>query len=50
MCGDKPLPLAKRKRVSLHYLSIVVEERGIPNNKNPHIMIDNLTTAEFGKL
>ena len=47
MCGDKPWPLADRKTVSLLYLSIGVEGRRILNCKNPHIMIDTLSTVDF---
>ena len=50
MCGDKPWPLADRKTVSLLYLSIEVEGRRILNCKNPHIMIDTLTTVDFWKI
>ena len=48
MCGDKLWPLANRKTVSLLYVSIGVEERCILNCKNPHIMIDTLTTIDSG--
>ena len=47
MCGDKPLPLADRKTVSLLYLSIGIEGRRILNCRNPHIMIDTLTSGDF---
>ena len=50
MCGDKPWPLADRKTVSLLYLSLEVEGRRTLNCKNPHIMIDTLSTAEFWKI
>ena len=50
MCGEKPWPLADRKTVSLLYLSIGVEGRSILNCKNPHIIIDTLTTEEFWKI
>ena len=50
MCGDKPWSLVDRKTVSLLYLSIGVEKRRIFNCKNPHIMIDTLSTAEFWKI
>ena len=46
MC-DKPWPLADSKTVSLLYLSTGVEGRLILNCKNPHIIIDTLTTAEI---
>ena len=50
MCGDKRWPLADRKTVSLIYLSIGVEGRRILNCKNPHLMIDTLTTVDFWKI
>ena len=50
MCGDKPWPPADRKTVSLLYLSIGVEGRRILNCKNPHIMIDTLSTVDFWKI
>ena len=50
MCGDKPWSLADRKAVSLLYLSIGIEGRRILNCKNPHIMIDTLTTVDFWKI
>ena len=50
MCGDKQWSLADRKAVSFLYLSIGVEGRQILNCKNPHIMIDALSTAEFWKI
>ena len=50
MCGDKPWPLEDQKTVSLLYLSIRMEGRRILNCKNPHIMIDTLSTAEFWKI
>ena len=50
MCGDKPWPLSDRKTVSLLYLSIGVEERRILNCKNPHILIDSISTAELWKI
>ena len=50
MCGDKQWPLADGKKVSLLYLSIGVEGRRLLNCKNPHIMIDTLSTAEFWKI
>ena len=50
MCGDKPWPLADRKTVSLLYLSIGVEGHRILNCKNPHIMIDTLSTVDFWKI
>ena len=50
MCGDKPWPLADRKTVSLFYLSIGVEGRCILIGKNPHFMIDTLTTVDFLKM
>ena len=50
MCGDKPWSLADRKTVSLLYLSIGIEGRRILNCKNPHIMIDTLTTVDFWKI
>ena len=50
MCGDKPWPLADRKTVSLLYLSIGVEGGRILNCKNPHIMIDTLSTVDFWKI
>ena len=50
MCGDKPWSLEDQKTVSLFYLSIGVEGGRILNCKNPHIMIDTLTTAEFLKI
>ena len=49
-CGDKPWPLADRKTVSLLYLSIRIEGRCILNYRNPHIMIDTLTTVDFWKI
>ena len=50
MCGEKQLSLADRKTVSHLYLSIGVEGRRILNCKKPNIMIDTLSTAEFGKI
>ena len=50
MCGDKLWSLADRKTVSLLYLSIGTESRRILNFKNPHIMIDTLTTVDFSLL
>ena len=50
MCGDKPWSLADRKTVSLLYLSIGIEGRRILNCKNPHIMIDTLSTVNFWKI
>ena len=50
MCGDKPWPLVGRKTVSLLYLSIGVEGRRILNCKNPHIMIDTLSTVGLWKI
>ena len=50
MCGDKTWPLADRKTVSLLYLSIRAEGSSILNCKNPHIMIDSLTTVDFWKI
>ena len=51
MCGDKLWSLAdKKKTVSLVYLSIGLEGRWILNCKNPHIMNDTLSTAEFWKI
>ena len=50
MCWDKPWPLEDRKMVSLLYLSIGVEGGRILNCKNPRIIIDTLTTAEFWKI
>ena len=50
MCGDKPWSLADRKSVSLLYLSIGIEGRRILNCKNPHIMIDTLSTLDFWKI
>ena len=50
MCGDKPWPLADRKTVFLLYLSIGVEGRRILNCKNPHIIIDTLTTVDIWKI
>ena len=50
MCGDKPWSLVDRKIVSLLYLSIGVEGRRILNCKNPQIMIDTLSTADFWKI
>ena len=50
MCGDKPWSLADRKTVSLLYLSIGIEGRLILNCKNPHIMIDTLSTVNFWKI
>ena len=50
MLGDQPWSLVDRKTVSLLYLSIGLEGGRIPNCKNPHIMIDTLTTAEFWKI
>ena len=50
MCGDKPWPFADRKTVSLLYLSIGVEGRRILNCKNPHILIDTLSTVKFCKI
>ena len=50
MCGDKPWPLADRKTVSLLYLSIGVKRRRILNCKNPHIMINTITTVDFWKI
>ena len=50
LCGDISWSLADRKTVSLLYLSIGVEGRRILNCKNPHIMIDTLSTAEFWKI
>ena len=47
LCGHKPLSPADRKTVSLLYLGIGVEGRMILNRKNPHIVIDTLSTAEF---
>ena len=47
MCGDKLWPHADRKTVSLLYLSNGVESSQILNRKNPHIMIDTLSTADF---
>ena len=50
MCGDKPWSLADRKTVSLLHLSIGIEGRRILNCKNPHIMIDTLSTVNFWKI
>ena len=50
MCGDEPWSLTDRKTVSLLYLSIGIEGRRILNCKNPHIMIDTLTTVDFWKI
>ena len=50
MCGDKPRPLADRGTVSLLYLSIEVRVCRILICKNPHIMVDTLTTVNFGKI
>ena len=50
MCGDRPWSLADLKTVSLLYLSFGVEGRRILNCKNPHIMIDTLSTAEVWKI
>ena len=50
MCGDKPCPLADCKTVSLLYLSVGVKRCRILNCKNPHILIDTLSTAEFWKI
>ena len=50
MCGDKPWSLVDRKIVSRLYLSIGVESRWILNCKNPQIMIDTLSTADFWKI
>ena len=50
MCGDKPWPLADRKTVSLLYLSVGIKVRRILNYKNPHIMIDTLTTVDLWKI
>ena len=50
MCVDKPWPQADRKTVSLLYLSIGLEGSCILNCKNPHIMIDTLTTVDFWKI
>ena len=49
ICGDKPWPLADRKTVSLLFLSIGIEGRRILNFKNPHKLIDTLTTVDFWK-
>ena len=50
MCGDKQWSFADRKTVSLLYLSIGVKGRRILKCKNPHIMIDILSTADFWKI
>ena len=50
MCGNKHLPLAERKTVSLFHLGVGVERRNIFNCKNPHILIYILTTADFWKI
>ena len=50
MCGDKPWSLADRKTVSLLYLSIGIEDHRILNCKNPHILIDTLTTVDLWKI
>ena len=50
MCCDKPWPLADRKAVSQLYLSIGIKRRRILNCKNPHILIDTLTTVDFWKI
>ncbi|XP_075239367.1 uncharacterized protein LOC142334924 [Convolutriloba macropyga] len=50
MCGDKQWPLEDRKTVSLLYLSIGVKGRRAFNCRNPHIMIDTLTTVDFWKI
>ena len=50
MCGDKLWPLADCKTLSLLYLSIGLERGRILNCKNPHIMIDTLTTVDFWKI
>ena len=50
MCGDKPWPLGDCKIVSLLYISIGVEGRRNHNCKNPHIMIDTLSTVDFWKI
>ena len=47
MCGDNPWSLTDHKTVSLLYLSIGIEGRRILNCKNPHIMIDTLSTVDF---
>ena len=48
--GDKIWPLVDRKTVSFLYLIIGVERRRILNCKNPHIIIDTLTTVNFWKI
>ena len=50
ICCDKPWPLADRKAVSQLYLSIGIKKRRILNCKNPHILIDTLTTVDFWKI
>ena len=45
MCGDKPWSLQ-----TAMYLSIGIEGRRILNCKNPHIMIDTLSTVNFWKI
>ena len=50
MCGDKPWSLADRKTVSVLYPSIGIESRRILNCKNPHILIDTLSTVDFRKI
>ena len=49
MCDDKPWSLVDSRTVSLLYLSIGIEGRRILKYKNPHIMIDTLTTVDFWK-
>ena len=50
MCGDKQWPFADQKTVSNFNLCIGVKGRRIVNCKNPHIMIDTLSTEEFWKI
>ena len=50
MCGDKPWPLAVRKTVSPLYLSIGENGHRILSCKNPHIMIDTLSTVDLWKI
>ena len=47
---DKPTPHPPLRTLSWLYLSIRVERRRILNCKNPHIMIDTLTTVDFWKI
>ena len=45
-----PWQLADQKTVSLLYLRTSAERREIINNKNLHIMVSTLSTAEFCKI